>query len=109
MKHEFILRIDTPNENFEEVSKIFEIIPSDTSNYWDYIIKNKGFLESLDEISCIVKEKFQYLEDIEITKNDITIWLYFEYSNQCNMEFSPKFLNILAELNMTFCVSCWER
>lgn len=57
----------------------FTVMEEENDSYFNYI---SYFLDIID--NC-----YQQLNAIGITKNDITIWRYFKYFEQCNMEFNP--------------------
>ena len=79
---------------------------------WRCEIKRTEDSECFDFISffsSMLKDNFKNLRTFGIKKEDITIWLLYEYDQQCNMEFSKHQLKKLASLGITFCISCWQK
>jgi len=93
-----------PNDNYSNFpdnipsSWTYEVIDDKTDEYFDFI---NVFLDLLET-------KYSDLEKLNIKRNDISIWLLYEYDQQCNMEFDPQRLKRLGENGITFCISCWD-
>ncbi|MDP1727719.1 MAG: hypothetical protein Q8M15_13120 [Bacteroidota bacterium] len=77
---------------------IYEIIQKQDEVYFDFI---NNFLDILDD-------KYDKLSRLRVMKNDISIWMLYEYDQQCNMEFDSNRLKRLGENGITLCISCWE-
>ncbi|MGQ1946692.1 hypothetical protein ACT3CD_06275 [Geofilum sp. OHC36d9] len=77
---------------------IYEVIEEQDDDYYDFINK---FLDLLEN-------NYQKLADLDIKRDDITIWYLYEYDQQCNMEFSPSRLKRLGDNEITLCISCWD-
>lgn len=86
-------------ENFAYTVWSYEVEVNDEDNSYDFI---NNFLN-------ILEPKFDGLDKIQITKNDITFWFLYEYDQQCNIEFNPKEMKRLGENEITLCISCWEK
>ncbi len=76
----------------------YEVIDDKTDEYFDFI---NIFLD-------ILETKYSELEKLNIKRSDISIWLLYEYDQQCNMEFDPQRLKRLGDNGITFCISCWD-
>jgi hypothetical protein len=93
-----------PNDNYSNFPDnipstwTYEVIDDITDEYFDFI---NIFLDLLET-------KYSDLEKLNIKRNDISIWLLYEYDQQCNMEFDPQRLKRLGENGITFCISCWD-
>ncbi len=79
-------------------SWVYEVIDEDENPYYDFINK---FLD-------ILENKYETLAKLGIERNDITIWLLYEYDQQCNMEFDPIRLKRIGDNGVTLCISCWD-
>lgn len=104
----YLIRIDT--NKITEVSNITGIKPTDVKYGWE-IESNENqesFLSFLEKISKISKILEKHYSVLEITKNDITLWYYYEYGNQCNMEFDKTEIELIQKLGITLCISCWS-
>ena len=49
------------------------------------------------------------LESIGISREDISIWVLYEYEGQCNMEYDPVSMKKIGENGIVLCISCWEK
>lgn len=93
-----------PNENFSNFPDnipscwTYEVIDDKANEYFDFI---NVFLDLLET-------KYSDLEKLNINRSDISIWLLYEYDQQCNMEFDPQRLKRLGDNGITFCISCWD-
>jgi len=76
----------------------YEVIDDKTDEYYDFI---NIFLD-------ILETKYSELEKLNIKRSDISIWLLYEYDQQCNMEFDPQRLKRLGDNGISFCISCWD-
>jgi hypothetical protein len=63
----------------------------------------------IDYFLSVLEGKYEQLEQIGIARDDIVIWMLYEYDGQCNMEFSPDELKRLGERGIRLCISCWEK
>lgn len=61
----------------------------------------------LNKIIDLIQEKFVQLESICIVKDNISIWLISEISEQTNFEFSPEILEKLGKSGVHFCISLY--
>ncbi len=75
----------------------FEVQEKESDEYFDFI---HHFLDMLEG-------KYDQLKSMGISKEDISVWLLYEYDNQCNMEFLPDNLKRLGDNGISLCVSCW--
>jgi len=110
MKYFYILKIETENPAaFPSIMKIngvkykgrfleYEIVESEDNPPVDFI---NHFLDILDKFHAELKGG-------GVVPEDVSIWMLYEYDQQCNMEFLPQQLKRLGEAGITLCVSCWE-
>ena len=57
----------------------------------------------------LLEFNYEKLSLIGVEKSDISIWLLYEYDQQCNMEFLPQNTLRLGENGIVLCVSCWQK
>jgi hypothetical protein len=76
----------------------YEVETSDNDPYFDFI---NVFLDRLEP-------KFIDLEKLGIKKEDITIWLLYEYDQQCGLELSPSNMKRLGNNEISLCIDCWQ-
>jgi len=75
---------------------IYDITEDETTDYVDFFIQ-------------FIKKNKEKLQNNGITSDDITVWLLYEYEQQCSLRISAKDMELLGEENIVLCVSCWEK
>jgi hypothetical protein len=55
-----------------------------------------------------LENRFGSLEQIGVTRDNITMWVLYEYDYQCNLEFLATDLKDLGEAGISLCISCWH-
>ena len=108
----YSLRIEVDEINRQQIDEILGV----KSNYhivgWGFEIVEKDDDESIDFIDYflnILEDKYIELSSLDINRNDISIWLIYEYDNECNLEFIPQKLKQLGENGINLCISCYEK
>lgn len=110
MKYFFSLRIDAKSEQASKINSILGI----ESNYpqvpWGLklVVKDDKYCNFIDYFLGILQGKYDKLQDIGIMREDISIWIIYEYKEQCNMEFAPVDMKKLGDSGITLCISCYE-
>lgn len=99
-----VIKINSPKSVYNKISRILGLIPTSELIDWEYEIVDN----SVRKVFEILNNKIVLLNDIGIKKEDVTIWLYYEYEGQCNIEFSANDLLQLSKLNINLCISCWQ-
>jgi len=98
-------------EYTEKISILLGIKPSERLGHiWSLEIKEKEDDEYFDCIRYyldILEGRYEKLASIGVSKDDISVWLLYEYDNECNMEFSPDDLKRLGDNGISLCISCW--
>ena len=78
---------------------------------WTHTVILNGqdpYFDFINNFLDILENKYEKLEDLGIQRNDISVWLFYEYDSQCNMEFDPLRLKRLGDNGITLCISCWD-
>ena len=91
--------------------KDFSRFPNSIPSSWSYevITKEKDpYFDFINNFLDILESKYVKLAELGVQRGDITIWNYYEYDQQCNMEFDPLRLKRLGDNGITFCISCWD-
>ena len=86
------------SSNFPHADWGIEIIQSD-ENFSGILVYFLSLLEG----------KYEKLESIGISREDISIWVLYEYQGQCNMEYDPVSMKKIGENGIVLCISCWEK
>lgn len=107
---EYVLKIKAPKELFPQITTILGVKPSKTDYDWELSVQesDKVFIKAIPYFISLIEHKISELEKIGIIGGSVSVWLYKVYAGQCNMEFSPDEMRLLADHNMALCVSCWE-
>lgn len=87
------------NSNMGHVTWGLEIIEGEDDIGLDYIAYFLDLLEG----------NYEKLSLIGVERSDISIWLLYEYDQQCNMEFSPDNMKRMGDNGVVLCVSCWQK
>ncbi len=53
----------------------------------------------------LINFNMQKLKSIRIKEENIMIWFYKPYQDQCNMEFTPQDMKRMADSNVSLCIS----
>ncbi len=91
--------------------KDFSNFPNDIPSTWAYEVietKTDEYFDFINIFLDILETKYLELEKLNIKRNDITFWMFYEYDQQCNMEFDPIRLKRLGDNGITLCISCWD-
>ena len=75
----------------------------------EIIQSGENFSEILVYFLSLLEGKYEKLESIGISREDISIWVLYEYEGQCNMEYDPESMKKLGESGILLCISCWEK
>jgi hypothetical protein len=76
---------------------LYKVEQDESDEYFDFI----------NEFLDILENKYVDLEKLNIERDDITIWMIYEYDDQCNMEFNPQRMKRIGENGITLCISCY--
>lgn len=113
MKYSYVLRINCNSNQSEDVTNLLSVIPTkSTNNRWEFEIVQDNKSNYIDYIQIFIdmlENKYNKLEKIGVTRESIVIWIYYEYDQQCNMEFSPDSLKKIGSNGISLCISCWQQ
>jgi hypothetical protein len=111
MRTFYSLRIDTDETKYDLVSDILGVKPNSSKGGWIYEVivgDNDAPFNFTEEFTSVLHGKMDLLRKLNITEDNIAIWIIYEYNGQCNFEFSPKELEKLTFNKITLCISCYE-
>lgn len=111
MSSSYSLRIKTEKDNYEIINEVLGIKPTSIKSYWELSINedSEKYYFAIPYFMDILENKIIELKKIKINCNDISIWYFYEYDGQCNMEFPPNNLKRIGENGITLCISCWQK
>ena len=107
-------------ETFNKITEILGVKPTDTKfddfpngipATWTYEVVEKDedpYFDFINIFLDILETKYNLLEELNIQRDDITLWFLYEYDQQCNMEFDPVRLKRLGVNGIKLCISCWD-
>lgn len=75
----------------------------------EIIQSGENFSEILVYFLSLLEGKYEKLESIGISRENISIWILYEYEGQCNMEYDPVSMKKIGENGIVLCISCWEK
>jgi len=91
--------------------KDFNNFPNQIPSTWTYEVITKEeypYFDFINNFLDILESKYVKLAELGVQRDDITIWNYYEYDGQCNMEYDPNRLKRLGENGITLCITCWD-
>lgn len=107
----YILKINTKEIFYENVSTIVRLQPENYKYGWSYEMLFEEQKDCPDIISIFLDSlegKYNELNTLGVKNSDINIWLIYGYNYQCNMEFEPRVLERLGKNGIKLCISCFE-
>lgn len=110
MSYYYSLRVATEEANYKNVSDVLEIDLKDYSLGWVYELE-VGDEESegiIFNFINLIELKKKELVAIGINDDQISVWIVYEYSGQCDLEFSPLLLKKIGDNGISLCISCYE-
>ena len=116
------LHIDFPpsKKTYKEITTILGKSPTisktknlndteDPSDWWlqfEEDEENDNYGDFINTFMDLLEPKLNDLKKIGVKKEDILIWLVYEYKHQCALGFSPKELKRLGENGIAFNIDC---
>ncbi len=99
------------NGQLEKVSNLLSVKPTkQIDNVWCLEVEeleNDKYFDFINYFLDILEGKYELLESIDISKENISLWFLYEFDNQCNMEFLPSDLKRIGDNGIGLCISCW--
>jgi hypothetical protein len=119
MENWFQLQINFESslEIFNAISVISGLTPlphcgkPEIPNNWTYEViqkESEPYFDFINIFMDVVESKFEQLSGLGIKRENISVWLIYNYDGQCNMEFDPKRLKRLSDNAITLCISCYD-
>jgi hypothetical protein len=111
MNSEYILRINTDKEKYDILKDLLLVEPTSIKSYWELSIKenSNSYTDAINYFLGLIENNIKELNKNGINNEDISIWYFYEYEEQCNMEFHPMDLKRLGDNGIVLCISCWQR
>lgn len=109
MRYQYILRITGAEP--AEIGRVLGKASSDDAGDWSLVLDegpNDPPTPFVDVFFRVLEGRFGALEQVGVARNDITVWVLYEYDQQCNLEFPATDLERLGNAGISLCVSCWQ-
>ena len=110
MKYFFSLRIETSPDKVSLISEILGLMPNYPQVSWGYSLdtKDNQYTNFVEIFLKILYDKYDQLERIGINREHISIWIIYEYEEQCNLEFNPDDMKNIGAEGISLCISCYQ-
>lgn len=111
MKYSYTLEIDSKESDIDLINTILGIKKNFTSRIWRYCVtehEKDDYYDFINNFLDLLEGKYEQLRDINIQREDITIWMIYYYYGQCNMEFDPQRMKRLGDNGIKLCISCYQ-
>ncbi|MGE5384130.1 MAG: hypothetical protein ACM3PX_11935 [Omnitrophica WOR_2 bacterium] len=110
MRYFLSLKLEAEPEQVSQITNILGVEPNSPPDNWSYElvvndIENNNFVEYF---MGILEGRFDKLSEIGISRDDISIWMLYEYEGECNIEFKASDLKLLGDNGISLCISCYE-
>ena len=113
------LYIDTSNnfETYQKITEILKVAPTENSkepdkekySTWTYQVVNDEEIEYFDFINVfldLLEPNFEKLSLAGIQKENILIWLFYEFDQQCALGFSAEELKRMGQSGIALNIDC---
>lgn len=112
MRHFWSLKIDCDASLKNAITTILGVDHNMEFVGWglEEIIREEGpYVDYIEYFLDLLEGNYDKLALLGVERNDISIWLLYEYDEQCNMEFLSHNLKRMGENEIGLCVSCWQK
>ena len=109
MRTFYILRVGGASR--EDVARVLGIASTSDMGYWECELKEGASdppIPFVERFTALLAGKFEALEKVGVSRDDINVRVLYEYDEQCNLEFPPQDLRLLGQAGIGLCVSCWQ-
>ena len=118
--YDLIIDTDNSKNHYDMISDVLNVLPNlentkshnnDEFSIWTYRIQideHDDDSHTIDRLLDLIEPKMDELFQIGINKNEILIWLLYEYTHQCALGFSPNELLRLGQLGIALNIDCWS-
>jgi hypothetical protein len=108
----YILKISALGVKADDVARVMNVPTATVRNgVWQYRIvegPSEPHVDFVRQFLDTYTPKITDLTKLGIQPNNVTVWMMYEYDQQCNMEFEPKDLMALGTAGLKLCISCWQ-
>lgn len=110
-------------DTYNKVTEIIGLIPQkhtkskfdksdEPSTWWLQLVEDTdsgNYTDFINVFMDLLEPNFEKLKSIGIEKENILIWLVYEYEHQCAIEFQSKELERLGSNGIALNIDCHER
>lgn len=106
----YSLQLNSEESKYDALTSLLGVKPKDKRGWiYEVVVEQKD--EPFDFINSflnVLEGKYEQLDELGVSRENITIWMIYEYNGQCNMEFEPQDLERLGKNGISLCISCYE-
>ena len=108
-KYELIIECEQP----KVVERILGVSSErSSSNRWSMCFiesEDDPHIPFVNEFLRVLSGKYEALNQAGIERKNISVWVFYQYDQQCNLEFSSKEIGALGKEGIDLCLSCWKK
>ena len=98
-------------EIYQKVTSLLNVIPvAETNDFslWTYqVVENEDVDDYFVNVFLdLIEPNFERLKILGVEKDDILIWQFYKYDQQCSMSFNPQEMKRFGESGISFNVDC---
>ncbi|WP_276380382.1 hypothetical protein [Flavobacterium sp. H4147] len=112
--HNLYIHTNGSSEIYQKITDLLAVMPQEEGEFdiWTYQIvthEEDDYFDFINAFLDLLEPNFEKLENLNIGKEDITIWLFYEYDQQCSMSFNSQEMKRLGESGIAFNVDCIQK
>jgi len=107
----YSLMIDVDKRYHTKLDDLFQVESNTEVDSWEWVINvdDNTHEYPIDEFLVKLRTNMEPLSLLNVKSNNITVWITYGYSGQCNFEFEANTLKSLGELGIDLCISCYQQ
>lgn len=110
--HNLNIVTDNTFETYQKITSLLKVIPEEEKEefaIWRYQIVTNEEDKNFDFINAfldLLEPNFKSLKALGINKEDINIWLFYEYKSQCSMSFNAREMKRIGQSGISLNIDC---
>ena len=111
--HNLYINTDGTFETYQKITTLLNVNPKPEGqefDLWTYQVitdeEHDNYFDFINHFLDMIEPNFEKLEILGVKREDITIWLFYEYTEQCAMEFNAQEMKRLGESGIPLNIDC---
>ena len=109
--HNLYIHTNSSSEIYQKITDLLAVKPKEEEGFdiWTYQVVTDDedvYFDYVNDFLDLLEPNFEKLKDLNIYQEDITIWLFYEYEEQCSMSFNSQEMKRLGESGIRFNIDC---